>query len=662
MNDSEKTKQQLIDDLSALRRQVAELKAAKSASRRRYDSDDLEQLRAIYYLGDMISQAQTVEAIYENALNAVRITLRAEAVGVALFSAEGRPYFNVWRGLSETFRELGARHLPWSPTEHQPSPLFIPDIKRAPITPQLRDIILDEGLRAIGIVPLTFQTKLIGHFILGYRHRHQFGEAEIWLVQTIAGHVTFAAERKRIENMLRKSQQQLEASLAGEREQRLVAETLSEVIVALTAQTSREAVLNEILKQVQRMISADETSILLLEAETYRVLRWRKNEWGGSDGLAETSTHPLSEFPYDKNLIHSRQSLIIPDPQVPLASDTPVFGAVQASLVIPICLGERVLGLLELESYTPHQFSTHDVERLQPLANAAAVALENVRLYEQVQRELAQRTVAEKKAFELNRKFLTIQYAGATLASSLNLQFVLETFTNEMTNLLAMQGCIISEWDETANTITVISKFGPDDWWPQRTIHQHRTLDDFPLMKWVLTERRSESLTLNQPDLNPSDRAYLQTNNINSLLILPMEFQDRIVGVIELVDKRIGRVYSAEEIALAQLLANQAAGAMENARLYEKAQVEIAERRDAERLFRQVATRKQSILDAIPDSLFFINSDGIILEYKIYRPDEILIEFFKNAAIGQSLSKTSLPSDLVTLLTKHIKLALKSRR
>jgi len=59
---------------------------------------------------------------------------------------------------------------------------------------------------------------------------------------------------------------------------------------------------------------------------------------------------------------------------------------------MPICLRDRVLGLLRLNADTPGEFSAQDVKRLQPLVNAAAIAFENAQLVEGLEAEVAART------------------------------------------------------------------------------------------------------------------------------------------------------------------------------------------------------------------------------------------------------------------------------
>ena len=95
----------------------------------------------------------------------------------------------------------------------------------------------------------------------------------------------------------------------------------------------------------------------------------------------------LDDLTVDLDAIQSRQPLVVPDthqePRWVLFDET---AWIRSYLVVPICLHDRVLGLLRLDGDTPGKFSTEDGERLQPLANVAAIALENAQLFGEVQR------------------------------------------------------------------------------------------------------------------------------------------------------------------------------------------------------------------------------------------------------------------------------------
>ncbi|MBC8492163.1 MAG: diguanylate cyclase [Chloroflexi bacterium] len=183
------------------------------------------------------------------------------------------------------------------------------------------------------------------------------------------------------------AEEERERLLVAEREQRLLAETLAEVTLAITSLTSHEAVLDEILRQVQRIVPYSAANIALWEGNALRVAHWRGYETFGGEELISSLVQTLDDITVDLDVIQSRQPLVIPDtgqePRWVVLDET---AWIRSYLVVPICLHDRVLGLLRLDSDTPGEFSAEDGERLRPLANAAAIAMENARLFGEVQR------------------------------------------------------------------------------------------------------------------------------------------------------------------------------------------------------------------------------------------------------------------------------------
>ncbi|MCL4294135.1 MAG: response regulator [Anaerolineae bacterium] len=177
-----------------------------------------------------------------------------------------------------------------------------------------------------------------------------------------------------------------------------------------------------------------------------------------------------------------------------------------------------------------------------------------------------QRTEAE--IIRHNRELLTLQRAGAAIASSLDLQYVLDTVTREMATLLEVEGCAIYEWHQANDTISKVAEHGPATWKVQRALAKLYRLAELPLTRRVLFERQPQQMTLSQPQVDPAELAYLQMVRLKTRLMLPLEFQDRVIGLAEIEDSRVERTFSEGEIGLVQLLANQAASAIENARLY----------------------------------------------------------------------------------------------
>lgn len=265
----------------------------------------------------------------------------------------------------------------------------------------------------------------------------------------------------------------------------------------------------------------------------------------------------------------------------------------------------------------------------------------------------------EREISELNRKLLALQYAGAAIASSLDTEHILNSLCREMINLLEAEGCAISEWNPVKNTVSTMAEWGPNDWWEEDTSPRTYSLTDYPLTKQVLLERRSVQLTVSQLDDDPIELAYMRKINIKTLLMLPMEHQDRTVGLVEVMDSRTERVFTPDEIAWVQFLANQAANAIDNARLYDQAQRELAERMQMQKELQRVAAASQAMLAAIPDMMFYLDSNGKILDYKMMDSSHFPPGVFGEMAIGKNL-REMLPPDFVQLILHYVNATLTS--
>ncbi|MCB0165753.1 MAG: PAS domain S-box protein [Anaerolineae bacterium] len=186
--------------------------------------------------------------------------------------------------------------------------------------------------------------------------------------------------------------------LATERRQRQLAEILGEVFLALTAQTSYEAVLDEILHQVQLLVSYSAANIVLVKNDKLHIARHRGYDNFANKNLISKLEQSLADFPLDAKAVRSGQTLVVPNTdQDPRWVAVPEAAWIKSFVVVPILLRDRVLGLLRLDSAEVDTFSKKDIGRLQPLAHAAAIALENARLYDMARQELADRIEVEKE-------------------------------------------------------------------------------------------------------------------------------------------------------------------------------------------------------------------------------------------------------------------------
>lgn len=161
-----------------------------------------EQLESIYRLSDAASRATDLEQVYREALDGLLRTLPVDRASVLLFDSDGVMRFKAWRGLSEEYRRQTEGHSPWSADAVDPEPVFVDDVEEEPSLAGLRDVIINEGIRALGFIPLVYQGRLLGKFMIYCDTPHQFTEEEAQVGRTIASHIAFAISRKRADEEL----------------------------------------------------------------------------------------------------------------------------------------------------------------------------------------------------------------------------------------------------------------------------------------------------------------------------------------------------------------------------------------------------------------------------------------------------------------------------
>jgi len=197
-------------------------------------------------------------------------------------------------------------------------------------------------------------------------------------------------ERKRAEKK-RKS------LLKKEREQYLKAETLAKAALILTSKLSLSDVLEEVIRQVKRLVPYSACNIALIKKRRLCNVHSQGYDKYGSEKFVNNFNYLVDKLSPEKEVIKSAKSLLISDthqdPRWIIFKET---SWIRSRLSMPVCLGNKVVGLLNLDDDTPGEFVKDDIKKLQPLVNAAAIALENARLFEEVRKEITERKQVEE--------------------------------------------------------------------------------------------------------------------------------------------------------------------------------------------------------------------------------------------------------------------------
>jgi PAS domain S-box-containing protein len=195
--------------------------------------------------------------------------------------------------------------------------------------------------------------------------------------------------RRRIEEELRHSEATLDQRVA-KRTRELSA--LLDISNTLTLTSDLEPILNSILDNLQAVVDYESATILEVEGTSLAVMAHR-----GLDG--EQGPLPfasmIQQTAVTSQVMASRQPVIIPDVQDELA--LPAFPSrsgpmsatapcpIRSWMGVPLAVHDRTIGLLSLAHTRPHHFAASQAELALTIANQAAVAMQNARLYAQAQ-------------------------------------------------------------------------------------------------------------------------------------------------------------------------------------------------------------------------------------------------------------------------------------
>lgn len=181
----------------AFGRDITERKKAEAKQQRQFD-----ELQQLYDLAVISGQEKEVEKIYEHALNSLEKGLKADRSSILFLDEEGKMQFKAAKGLSATYKALAEDYsISSDDTKHQ-VPSLITDVENYSGPGQFISVLINEGIKSFGSIPIIYQDRLIGKCIIYYNDVHQFTENEIQFAQTIAHNIAFSVERHRANEAL----------------------------------------------------------------------------------------------------------------------------------------------------------------------------------------------------------------------------------------------------------------------------------------------------------------------------------------------------------------------------------------------------------------------------------------------------------------------------
>jgi PAS domain S-box-containing protein len=318
----------------------------------------------------------------------------------------------------------------------------------------------------------------------------------------------------------------------------------------------------------------DEGAILEMTLETAAfLLQFRSAGYGtvvdDTTGELEYSYHPVRGVPkkvnlnlpldaekrIDKLMAHCEQAMNMLSPADTLRIFDPVDKMRQSWLSVPMRIGERVIGVLDIEGQDPDQFSDNDRQLLQTLADQTAVAIENAQLHLE----------AQQRVEELS----TMNMISQAVTSTLNLEETLTIVTDHALRLFGAMAASVVLHDQVRGDLWFhAASGGGSDFLPGMRLPAGQGI-----VGWVI-EHGQRTLV---PDTSQDSRFYSEIDEktgftTRSVICVPLQSREQTIGAIEVMNKENG-IFSQQDLRLLNWLATPAAIAIQNARLFEQVQV-----------------------------------------------------------------------------------------
>lgn len=227
---------------------------------------------------------------------------------------------------------------------------------------------------------------------------------------------------------------------------------------------------------------------------------------------------------------------------------------VQASAIVavPMLFGGELVGVLGVheEGDTTRRFTLGDVQLLTLLAMQAAALVHNARLHQETEKRAGQMAL--------------LYDAGLTLNSVLEPEIQLDFLTRIAMRTVRAEFAAFFRYDEATNELVLAFGLGYSDELPY-TYHTRIPLSsEKGIEAWVARER----LPANLSDVHADDRFAESNEHLMSGVWVPIEHDNRLLGVLGVGSTRV-RGFDSYDERLLQLYASQAAVALENARLFQ---------------------------------------------------------------------------------------------
>jgi two-component system, NtrC family, sensor kinase len=453
------------------------------------------------------------------------------------------------------------------------APVRVDDVDDAGVPAASRVALGARGWRSVVLVPLVSREGVFGAVSLLAARRAAFDGRDVDSATELARPLASAIEQRRLVDESRRRAEELAALY-----------TTSQLI---TSRLDVASVLDRIARSVTALIGSTGCGIGLLEpggarlinaaAHGYQSEEWRALVLPVGEGIMGRCAETGAPLRVDDVRVDPRSA----------RRDVDAREGIRSMLCVPLRVAGKLLGVISAVSTRSAAFTAHHQEVLEAFAEQAGIAVQNAQLFE----ESVLRT----------RETRALLAAGRAVTASLDRDRTVTVIMEQARAVLGVHSCGIMMLDPQSRILSLVASLDvPEPMLSTVRVHEGEGLTG---------QAVAQSRPMQSADLWSDPRAAYphlsRTSGFRSMLAVPLRVGAKALGALVVLRQDVHAFTPAEE-ELLLALADQAAIAMEHARLYENLEGMVAERTrelDGQKRFVEV------VVETLPLGVFVLDGD-----------------------------------------------------
>jgi GAF domain-containing protein len=390
------------------------------------------------------------------------------------------------------------------------------------------------------LIPLPGRDQLAGWISIGPRQIGEpYSSRELGFLTALGDQAALAIERAQIVSNMENRVREMNV--------------LTRVAQGINITLDHDDMLELIYAQTTQIIPTDDFHIFLLDQDSPAIIKAFNVE--DNERLTQYENKPVElETLLEREIISQRRYIHTHDFSRECISRgiQNIYPEIYAFMGVPLNSGAETIGALSLGSRDPDiTYSQELVNLLQAIADQAAGAIVKARLLEETKRRAQQ--------------LASLNEVSQQLTSNLNYESLLHSILLNAVNILNSEAGSLLLIDEDTDELVFEVTVGP--------VAYELFKKRMPYGSGLVGKSVKTGKPVIVNDVNKSkdwyEKSYQETGFVtHSLLVVPMEVKDTIIGAIEVINKKDESPYNRDDEQLLTAFAAQATVALENVRLY----------------------------------------------------------------------------------------------